>query len=581
MNVTLPDGTVIRDVPDNITKAELTEKLARNGYDVSKLSASQLKQKAETYDPTEGMSGFEKFAAGTGKAMTDVARGAGQMVGVVSRKDVEESRARDKALMNTGAGMAGNVFGNIAAAVPTAFIPGANTATGAGLIGAGMGLFQPSTSTGETVANSAIGGVAGLAVPLAVTGYKTAKSFVEPFYQGGRNQILGRALNDAAGGKSATAIRNLKNPQQFVQGSMPTVGEAAGVPSLAATQRAAMAGQPQATNQLAANQVAQNEARQAALRAVSPDALASRSARESVAGNMYDQARKQGINNDMAEAMAPQIQNLMQRLPDDVVDYAKNLAKVNGVSIDGANSVNGLHWMKKAIDDKIGQAKRTGSNDMARAYTQLQNDFLNTLDEISPAYQQARQAYAQMSRPVNQADVLSEIGTKATNFRGDYTPAAFSRAASDKTAQSVTGMPNATMSSVLEPNQNDTVKNILADLLRSDFANTAGRGVGSDTVQKLAYTNMLNQAGVPSAIRSFAPAGVVGNLAQRAGQIAYKDANEKLAAQLAETMMNPQSAAQLMESVAITPQMQALSDSLRRGGVALSGSIPAISNAQK
>lgn len=40
MDVQLPDGTVIRDIPDGTSKAELTAKLARNGYDVSKLSAA-------------------------------------------------------------------------------------------------------------------------------------------------------------------------------------------------------------------------------------------------------------------------------------------------------------------------------------------------------------------------------------------------------------------------------------------------------------------------------------------------------------------------------------------------------------
>jgi hypothetical protein len=38
MNVTLPDGTTIQGVPDGISKADLTAKLARNGYDVSKLA---------------------------------------------------------------------------------------------------------------------------------------------------------------------------------------------------------------------------------------------------------------------------------------------------------------------------------------------------------------------------------------------------------------------------------------------------------------------------------------------------------------------------------------------------------------
>lgn len=36
MDVRLPDGTLIQNVPDNITKDQLTQKLASNGYDVSK-----------------------------------------------------------------------------------------------------------------------------------------------------------------------------------------------------------------------------------------------------------------------------------------------------------------------------------------------------------------------------------------------------------------------------------------------------------------------------------------------------------------------------------------------------------------
>lgn len=39
MDVRLPDGTVIKGVPDGMSKADLTAKLAANGYDVSKLGA--------------------------------------------------------------------------------------------------------------------------------------------------------------------------------------------------------------------------------------------------------------------------------------------------------------------------------------------------------------------------------------------------------------------------------------------------------------------------------------------------------------------------------------------------------------
>jgi hypothetical protein len=41
MNVRLPDGTVIKNVPDNITKAELDAKLHANGYDMTKLQPTQ------------------------------------------------------------------------------------------------------------------------------------------------------------------------------------------------------------------------------------------------------------------------------------------------------------------------------------------------------------------------------------------------------------------------------------------------------------------------------------------------------------------------------------------------------------
>jgi len=40
MDVRLPDGTVIKNVPDGISKADLTAKLKANGYDVSKLEAA-------------------------------------------------------------------------------------------------------------------------------------------------------------------------------------------------------------------------------------------------------------------------------------------------------------------------------------------------------------------------------------------------------------------------------------------------------------------------------------------------------------------------------------------------------------
>jgi len=118
---------------------------------------------APANNPTEGMSTFDKFAAGTGKAIYDTGRGLGQLVGLVSREDIAESRKRDAALMDTGAGMAGNLFGNVAVLAPTAMIPGANTVAGAGVIGSIAGLAQPSVSNKETITNVLMGGAGGSA----------------------------------------------------------------------------------------------------------------------------------------------------------------------------------------------------------------------------------------------------------------------------------------------------------------------------------------------------------------------------------------------------------------------------------
>lgn len=114
-------------------------------------------------DPTKGMSDSEKFWAGAGKSVYDLGRGAGQIVGMVDREDVDESKRMDAPLMKTGYGKAGNIAGNIAASVPAAFIPGANTALGATLIGAGMGGLQPVGEGESRTLNTVLGGATGLA----------------------------------------------------------------------------------------------------------------------------------------------------------------------------------------------------------------------------------------------------------------------------------------------------------------------------------------------------------------------------------------------------------------------------------
>lgn len=130
-------------------------------------------------NPTEGMSTGEKLAAGAGKSVVDTLRGIGQAVGLVDQSGVDESAARDKALMDTAAGAIGNVGGQIAQfAIPaSAAAKGVSALGGARLLAGGAkgaiaraaagsaayGASQP-VLTGETRAgNAALSGAAGAA----------------------------------------------------------------------------------------------------------------------------------------------------------------------------------------------------------------------------------------------------------------------------------------------------------------------------------------------------------------------------------------------------------------------------------
>lgn len=73
MNVRLPDGTVIANVPDGMSKADLDAKLARNGYDMSKLAAPAPQAPAAAPEPDSAWSRF-----GTG--LMDPVVGAGQIM---------------------------------------------------------------------------------------------------------------------------------------------------------------------------------------------------------------------------------------------------------------------------------------------------------------------------------------------------------------------------------------------------------------------------------------------------------------------------------------------------------------------
>lgn len=126
----------------------------------------------------------QNLAAGIGKGLTDIARGAGQILGINSQEEIDEAKRLDSELMKTAGGNIGNVLGAAIPLVATAPIPGANTYTGAAVSSSLLGALQPTASDESRAANAgfaAVGGMAGKfagdkignAVAKAVSGAKT------------------------------------------------------------------------------------------------------------------------------------------------------------------------------------------------------------------------------------------------------------------------------------------------------------------------------------------------------------------------------------------------------------------------
>lgn len=170
-------------------------------------------------DEETGVGTFgQNLAAGAGKALYDIGRGAGQFLrsgiekasprlaaasGLPTQADIDEARALDAPLMATGAGMGGNFAGNVAATVPAMFVPGANTYVGATTLGALMGASQP-VATGESrLLNTALGGAGGAAG-------KAGGDFIA-------NKVGARLANQISNAERA-AVQNAERDATFAAG---------------------------------------------------------------------------------------------------------------------------------------------------------------------------------------------------------------------------------------------------------------------------------------------------------------------------------------------------------------------------
>lgn len=162
-------GVPVRGTFDPEAKAYLVGNRQGRAFYIAKDPQGELILKPYTGRQSAAGTGLQNFAAGIGKAAVDTKRGiqqlatlAGNTLGVVSDEAVDRSfadaqavRAQDADLMGTGAGVAGNVVGNVAT-VPLggALLKGAGQ--GVGAIGKASAATAPQAATVANVAGNAL-----------------------------------------------------------------------------------------------------------------------------------------------------------------------------------------------------------------------------------------------------------------------------------------------------------------------------------------------------------------------------------------------------------------------------------------
>lgn len=608
--ITAPDGRAF----------EVTAPEGAAQEQVLAYAQQQFAKQPKPIDPTEGMSGTQKFLAGAGKAFYDIGRGVGTLVtdafpeaekyGLATRNDIDEAKKLDAPLMNTGAGMAGNIVGNVAAAVPTAMIPGANTVAGGAVTGAALAALQPVGAEDSRLSNMKLGAVTGAAVPLAVKTGKVLKAgLIDPFTEAGRTRIVGSTLNRAAADPQAGAA-NLRTASGNTPGFSPTAGQAANDAGIASVERTARAIDPAGFD---AVDKSQRAALVNALRSVSKtpeERAAAVSARESAVNGLYETAKKSTVVGDPAlEALLqrPTVASGLKQAQQIAADEGRNFALTNAApartvstglldasgnpiasaipSAPATYSGQGLHDLKMGIDKAITEGSQGIGNRIASSQLSAKQAYLDWLESKIPEYGQARQTFSDMSKPINQMDIGKELYQRFVPALADGADVPFKARAdalaqalrnSDDLARNVTGMKGTSMSSIMEPEQINLLNGVVKDAQMKAAAETSGKGVGSDTVQKMAMSNLISESGLPSWIASIAPLRPVGGILKTAGDFLYSKNDDTLRHLLADVLKDPQAAANAMTKAGVDPSK--IAKFLQLGAQAPVMALPAVAN---
>ena len=417
MDVRLPDGTIVQNVPEGITQADL----------MSRVQASRSRQPAPTpafeqeaaqtvneppswYQPMRqvgltGRHGLEAFGGGV----------IANKLGLPQPQNALERVVGDITGTMVGAGGIAGIAGKVAPmaqGIPKALAkllssnPGALTASAAGA-GTGGGLAReggagPWGQMAASLAGGVVPAVPGMAASLG----QSIRNAVYP--------SVGNIATKAAGSQAPAVIDALQSTKSAVPGVNLTAGQAS-VPAnsaeIAALQRLVSEGKAPSTYFGPAGVEGQQQlARRQAVQQIggTPEKLAQAIAsRKTTSDVNYEVAFNEVVKRDKG------LRELWKNpYFHDEVGEAWKLMRAKGLPLKG-NLTEFLHFVKEGLDARL----QTLTNPMQPAISKATKDavldakakLLTWLETKNPAYETARLEHALASKPINQMKVGQQL----------------------------------------------------------------------------------------------------------------------------------------------------------------------------
>lgn len=455
--------------------------------------------------------------------------------------------------------------GELLAAAPGAQAGGAIGASTAQQAAAALGAPLPV----QMAASLAGGAAAGGGMSAGAAARRGGAGLFEPMTESGRRAIAGNILQEAAT-DPAIAIANLENTRQVVPGSAPTTGQAARDTGLAYfEQRLQALGDPRFQQRSSQ----QNRARQALLDSVAdgglPEKIQQRVAlREQVTKGQRDRAFTEAAGKRVATENVLNDIDALLALPENAgVSTQQALGtvrkwlvregrpqEVEGMVVQESQPITdaqALYAVRKEIN-RILEGRFVNADESVLRYAggqlaRVRESIDNAISEVAPSWKQYLTKYAQLSRPIDRAEILQSIRQKTALAAPDISTGR--DFISQAKWRNVVALSMPELRESLTKGQITKLRRITEDLDNGAAAAAAGKMKGSDTAANLAMSGRISVANVVARVMGTPakqlPAGW-GNIA-RPLSFLYNLPDESIRQMLVDAMLDPKLAEQLLK----------------------------------